>query len=187
MFQHEKELPVAAPARIDSAHELANAMRAGCRLRPQKAVRAYFRGEAACALGAAAVGRGITLPRFNKTGALQKLFPILDSEVRDPENLNAKWNLGALITCLNDVRGWPRERIADWLDQTRRRIDPAGRHHQRAAESSAGCSDSPARCTAHLLEANSISKTGAILRKKPRYQPVIETCETKTLTNTGEF
>jgi hypothetical protein len=119
MFQHEKELPVAAPARIDSAHELADAIRAGCLLRPRKAVRAYFRGEAACALGDAAIGRGVTLPRLNKPAALQKLFPILDSKVRDPENRNAKWKLGPLIVCLNDRRRWSRERIADWLDRHR--------------------------------------------------------------------
>jgi hypothetical protein len=119
MFQHEKELPVAAPARIDSAHELADAIRAGCLLRPRKAVRAYFRGEAACALGAAAIGRGVTLPRLNKPAALQKLFPILNSKVRDPENRNAKWKLGTLIVCLNDRRRWSRERIADWLDRHR--------------------------------------------------------------------
>jgi hypothetical protein len=117
MFQHEKELPVAAPARIDSAHELADAMRAGCLLRPRKAYRAYFRGGAACALGAAAIGRGVTLPRLNKPAALEKLFPILNSKVRDPENRKAKWKLGPLIVCLNDARGWSRERIADWLDQ----------------------------------------------------------------------
>jgi hypothetical protein len=117
MFQHEKELSVASPARIDSAHELADAMRAGCLLRPRKAVRAYFRGEAACALGAAATGRGVTLPRRNKPAALDKVFPILNSKVRDPENRNAKWKLGLLIICLNDERGWSRERIAEWLDE----------------------------------------------------------------------
>ena len=120
MFQHEKELPVAAPARIDSTRELADAIRAGCRLRPRKAVRAYFRGQAACALGAAAIGRGLILPRHNKPAALEKAFPILNSDVRDPQNRKAKWKLGPLIVCLNDARGWSRERIADWLYQCRR-------------------------------------------------------------------
>jgi len=63
--------------------------------------------------------RGVTLPRLNKPAALEKLFPILNSKVRDPENRNAKWKLGPLIVCLNDRRRWSRERIADWLDRHR--------------------------------------------------------------------
>ena len=99
MFQESRELPVTAPARVGKYHELAEAIRRGCALRPVQCFGVLTHDyDQACAIGAAREGG---FPR-------QNIFAfddyILLMEVYDQ------------ITALNDRARWSREAIADWLD-----------------------------------------------------------------------
>jgi hypothetical protein len=92
---------------------LAEAIRQGCIERPKK-VWGHFRigNDAACALGAAAVGVGSKQKHTMKS--MLGLFPMLRVKVKHP------WNrrylaLGHLISDLSDFTNYSREEIADWL------------------------------------------------------------------------
>jgi hypothetical protein len=94
-------------------HELAEAIRQGCKLRPQQQFNDYLGVNTACALGAAQIFVGIP-PKYNDKGipvvnrrAIQKYF-----------NLYGFKNgiLLCRIMWRNDITQQTREEIADWLD-----------------------------------------------------------------------
>jgi len=98
-------------------HDLAEAIRKGCKVRPRQTFRHLRSGtDGACALGAVAAARKLPF-RWN---ALYNAFPVLETTVKvraathqcqfdDP-------NLFEAIVCLNDHMKLSREEIADWLE-----------------------------------------------------------------------
>jgi len=102
-------------------HELAEAIRRGCVLRPQQAFGVFAvendGAQAVCALGAAAVGENIDVISeasfIEQTAELRARFPVLRNLLEMPRN---RWSVMEAIIHLNDSRRWSRERIADWLD-----------------------------------------------------------------------
>jgi hypothetical protein len=97
-------------------HDLAEAIRRGCKLRPKKVRRYFQRGDTmACALGAAA-GVGNRRPKRQYTwwGGLLEIFPELNEEVTHPLT-RERMSLGDVIVALNDDTAYSREAIADWL------------------------------------------------------------------------
>jgi hypothetical protein len=111
MFQESKELPVTAPARVGKYHELAEAIRRGCK-RTKRANGEYvsLAGTHACALGAAAVATGFRWGQGDcPSDHLARKFPcVFDTHVEGDY-------LHYGITSRND-QGMSREAIADWLD-----------------------------------------------------------------------
>ena len=97
-------------------HDLAEAIRRGCKVRPKKMVGDFLEGDRmACTLGAAWVGVSGENDGYS-TVALAKLFPELDRLVRF--SLGGERKEGALwqaIAELNDRTRYSREEIADWL------------------------------------------------------------------------
>jgi hypothetical protein len=95
-------------------HNLAEAMRRGCKLRPRKAYECFrSKGDSACALGAAALGAGDKRPRYT-SNSLRLLFPELKDIVDHPWG---SWPepLFDVVVKLNDEMPYSRETIADWL------------------------------------------------------------------------
>ncbi len=99
--------------------ELAQAILAGSRRRPQQAFGEYFIGrQSSCALGAAYEAL-FKLP--DEAGGvrpqrLDRFFDCLEGSVRQcPEGCKKRIPLGAMICHLNDTHHWTRERIADWI------------------------------------------------------------------------
>jgi hypothetical protein len=97
--------------------ELADAILAGAKRRPQ-AFGSYFTWDgASCALGAAYEG----IHHLPKTigpihPRLERLFHCLEDIIRAcPEGCKKKLPLASLIVHLNDDHQWTRERIAAWL------------------------------------------------------------------------
>jgi hypothetical protein len=99
--------------------ELADAILAGAKRRPQ-AFGSYFTWEGgSCALGAAYEGihhlpeaMGPMSPR------LERLFHCLEDILRAcPEGCKKKLPLASMIVHLNDDHLWTREQIAAWLRQ----------------------------------------------------------------------
>lgn len=103
----------------DDEQELAVAILAGAKRRPEQAFGDYYRGrQSSCALGAAYEGiyrlpekaEGIHPER------LDRLFECLEGAVRlCPECAKKRLPLGALIVHLNDAHHWTREQIAAWV------------------------------------------------------------------------
>ena len=107
MYRESKELSVLAI--VGKWHELAEAIRAGCKLRPVQCFDQFHDSEqSACALGAAAeildmAGWDIPQPTMDDGRC-----PIgCSHEIRRRDNL---------IPHLNDDHRWSREDIADFLD-----------------------------------------------------------------------
>lgn len=104
MYQESKEL-VSAPAKVGKWHELAEAIRAGCKLRPLQCFGMSYDGPlAACAIGAA---RLITKRRDDGP-------PV--GVGRCPEGCTTFNGYLFLVLHLNDDHRWSREKIADFLD-----------------------------------------------------------------------
>jgi hypothetical protein len=97
-------------------HDVADAIRRGCKVRPKKLLGGFLEGETmACALGAAWVGGSGQHDGYS-TVALAELFPELDTLVRF--RLRGEQKEGALwqaIAELSDGTSYSREEIADWL------------------------------------------------------------------------
>ena len=98
--------------------ELADAIAAGARRRPQ-AFGAYFSDEGgSCALGAAYEG-AYALPRDAAHAVrprLDRLFDCLENvRRRCPVGCKKRLPLNAIILHLNDDHHWTREQIVDWL------------------------------------------------------------------------
>lgn len=109
MVQHTK----------DDERELAGAILAGAKRRPEQAFGDYYRGrDSSCALGAAYEG----IYRLPETAEgirpdrLDRLFECLEGAVRRCPGCGRKTlPLGALIVHLNDEHHWSREQIAAWV------------------------------------------------------------------------
>lgn len=101
---------------VHPLHELAEAIRRGCALRPNQVRGVLLLGPGgACALGAAlaALGRDKDVAPSYRT--LEGEFPQMDRRVIHPVT-GHDMNLTVAITTLNDDHDWTREGIADWLD-----------------------------------------------------------------------
>ena len=103
--------------------ELASAIRAGAKRRPDQAFGDYFVGRrASCALGAAYEGiyrlaedMGGKRPTMDLVG----FFDCLEGSVRrcPIEGCKKQLLLSAMIVHLNDHHEWSREQIAAWLEE----------------------------------------------------------------------
>ena len=83
-----------------------------------------------CALGAAYAARGLfTDDHTVSTVAVSEAFPLLDVVVACPCGCAAGWRsaVGDHITSLNDVCGWTREQIADWVERIEQQHEAHGR------------------------------------------------------------
>lgn len=103
--------------------ELAAAIRAGVKRRPEQAFGDYYVGRnASCALGAAYDGM-YRLPEEmggKRPGRdLDRFFDCLEGTVqRCPiEGCRKRLILSAMLAHLNDQHMWSREQIATWLEQ----------------------------------------------------------------------
>ncbi len=99
--------------------ELAHAILAGARLRPQS-FGSYFSSDGrSCALGAAYEGIYV-LPRDAESilpRRLERFFHCLEHVIRAcPEGCHKRLPLAPLIVHLNDDHRWSREQIAAWLE-----------------------------------------------------------------------
>lgn len=105
--------------------KLSEAIRLGAMLKPQGVLFALRNGKT-CALGAAMDAIG-ALPqrRWFKWLPVADLepakarWPELNRIIRHPCS-GRKWRLRRVIWDLNDIRGWSREQIADWVEQIER-------------------------------------------------------------------
>jgi hypothetical protein len=105
--------------------KLSQAIREGAKLRPQTTLAYFYRcddGElGSCALGAAAEALGLNLSSegigMQTDSILSKRFGgLLDKPTQHPLFPHVVLRLEKVITDLNDVQGWSREQIADWLE-----------------------------------------------------------------------
>lgn len=111
MFQHTHEEIIIGPVapRTGKWHELAEAIREGCRMRPVQCFGELIDGPySACAIGAA-------------LSALGSFEQIIDQprgeDIVCPACATPSPEFGLTpIAHLNDDHEWKRERIADWLD-----------------------------------------------------------------------
>jgi hypothetical protein len=98
--------------------ELAEAIAAGARRRPEQAFGEYFsESGGSCALGAAYEG-AYALPRDAQSvrPRLYRLFDCLENvRRRCPVGCNKRLPLNAIILHLNDDHHWTREQIVEWL------------------------------------------------------------------------
>jgi hypothetical protein len=103
--------------------ELAAAIRAGAKRRPDQAFGDYYVGRrASCALGAAYEGMyrlAEDMGGRRPTKDLEWFFDCLESTIRwcPVEGCKKHLVLSAMIVHLNDVHEWSREEIAVWLEQ----------------------------------------------------------------------
>ena len=122
MYLPEK-LPNVVTVPSGPYHELAEAIRRGCVLRPHQAFNVYEDGLRVCALGAAALGSDILVrpvgplgPSFHLTKELRHRFPLLMERTVMPCSHELEASVLEAVVHLNDSERWSRERIADWLD-----------------------------------------------------------------------
>jgi hypothetical protein len=95
-------------------HKIAEAMRHGCVLRPEKIKRRWKSGsKGACAVGAIAEGAG-----FKGNGMpwekIWKMFPELKGFMRHPFR-NRTMEVWQVISAVSEETNYSREQIADWL------------------------------------------------------------------------
>jgi len=111
----------------DSEHhgpkDLATAIRAGARRRPEQAFGDYFVGRgASCALGAAYEGvyrLADEMGGRRPTKDLVWFFDCLEGNIQwcPVEGCKKHLLLSVMLVHLNDRHRWTREQIAAWLDQ----------------------------------------------------------------------
>lgn len=110
MVQHTK----------DDERELAGAILAGAKRRPEQAFGDYYKGrQSSCALGAAYEGiyRLPDVAEGIRPDRLDRIFECLENHVRRCPGCDRKrLPLGALIVHLNDEHHWSREQIAAWVE-----------------------------------------------------------------------
>lgn len=118
MYRETKELTT-TEVHISPYHELAEAIRRGCKLRPIQAVGYADDGIAACAMGAATAG-GYTFP-----ACITRNLPCPECNykiIQGPgwerfyKTIQGPGWERFLVIHLNDVHHWTREAIADYLD-----------------------------------------------------------------------
>jgi hypothetical protein len=106
-------VPQVEKVRTGIYHDLAEAIRRGCAIRPKKVKRRLRHGECgADALGAAAAGCGMS-NRYTLEG-IAEIFPELGGYVQHPIS-GRPGRLGDVVVLLNDQTDYTREQIADWL------------------------------------------------------------------------
>lgn len=97
---------------------LSEAIRLGALLKPQ-GHHGYFDGGATCALGAAADALGrlddLCIGRFLEC----QEWPVLSVRAVHPLS-QLRQSVWATITEINDLDGWTREEIADWVESVER-------------------------------------------------------------------
>jgi hypothetical protein len=105
-----------APAPIETVTPMkqSEALRLGCLIAPNQLTDAFFdqRHESACAYGAMALGFG---HGWNLKAA-DSLFIGDAMDYRFCPNERCGAVTGSMPAHLNDFHGWPREKIADWLE-----------------------------------------------------------------------
>ena len=75
------------------------------------------KGTKTCALGAALYGMGYTTDDAITGVNIDDLLGIPIAQVYSHPIMGSHyWSLFSIITNLNDVRGWSRKRIANWLE-----------------------------------------------------------------------
>jgi hypothetical protein len=126
MFQESKELTVTTSPRIGVYHDLAQAIRLGCALRPRQGFGKFLRDDdRACALGAVLAANGIIPSPAKRRALLLKLHPALSIKLKFPPRIKWRYTeakrsdplpMIEVIAGLNDDFRWSRERIANWLD-----------------------------------------------------------------------
>jgi len=106
-------VPQVEKVRTGIYHDLAEAIRRGCAIRPKKVKRRLRHGECgADALGAAAAGCGMS-KRYTLEG-IAEIFPELGGYVQHPIS-GRPGRLSDVVVSLNDQTDYTREQIADWL------------------------------------------------------------------------
>src|SRR3984893_14285940 len=106
-------VPQVEKVRTGIYHDLAEAIRRGCAIRPKKVKRRLRLGECgADALGAAAACCGMR-KRYTLEGSAER-FPELGGHVQHPIS-GRPGRLGDVVVLLNDQTDYTREQIADWL------------------------------------------------------------------------
>ena len=106
-------VPQVEKVRTGIYHDLAEAIRRGCAIRPKKVKRRLRHGECgADALGAAAAGCGMS-KRYTRR-CIAEIFPELGGYVQHPIS-GRPGRLGDVVVLLNDQTDYTREQIADWL------------------------------------------------------------------------
>lgn len=98
------------------ALSLSDAIRLGSMDHPQ-AFGVYEREDgASCALGSAARAAGFRLGACDGVSRLFLRWPYAAKDAQCPE-CQGLGQVANAIVCLNDLHGWTRERIADWVVQ----------------------------------------------------------------------
>jgi hypothetical protein len=113
--------------------ELAGAILAGARLRPQSFGSYFSQDGRSCALGAAYEGMYVLPHDIGSTMPLrlERLFHCLEYIVRPcPAGCRKRLPLAPLIVHLNDDHEWTREQIADWIGRDARGAAPTARTGQ---------------------------------------------------------
>lgn len=99
--------------------KISEALTAGIALFPEQVRGIYFSGKSACALGAIHAGAGLVVDiRETISDQVEARFPEMSDRVADPSLHNGVhnlWPLIAVINGLNELAGWTREQIRDWL------------------------------------------------------------------------
>lgn len=94
-------------------HNLAEAIRLGCKLKPRKSKNSFNQAtDEVCALAAAFIGGGGL--KQCRLVSVTKMFPELEDEASHPFT-QAPMDLWGVIFALNDESDYSREEIADWL------------------------------------------------------------------------
>lgn len=106
---------------------LSEAIRLGAMIRPQ-GYGSFVRDGASCALGAAAEACGIGADDFEAVGAmwpwtLRRIFTIEFISGHDWSHQQCLVDAREVIWRLNDVHGWTRERIADYVELLEKRLE----------------------------------------------------------------
>jgi hypothetical protein len=112
IIQPQKSLDDCAGPAPSNFHNIAEAMRRGCVLRPEKIKGTWKRGsKGACAVGAIAEGAGFEEMPWNK---IWKMFPELRGFMRHPLR-NCRMEVWQVISSVSEETNYSREQIADWL------------------------------------------------------------------------
>lgn len=98
--------------------KLSEAIRLGAMLKPQGR-RGFFDGGNTCALGAAADAIGRLNDLLDGRFLESKEWPLLSEMAAHPVTLwtRSVWDV---VTSMNDIFGWTREQIADWVETIER-------------------------------------------------------------------
>ena len=111
--------------------KLSEAIRIGAKLGPKLVGGIWSEyAEGTCALGAAAERCGLRtkyggsiLKHGDALNHLCMIFPILEEHVKHPK-LGLPCRVAGIIVYLNDLEGWSREAIAEWVETIEKSLEP---------------------------------------------------------------